>query len=203
MFLKIIYNEYTTSMKPKNRVHCIGAGKSKILFADKKAADRYMQFNADEVRHQSGYAPTRSYECELCGGWHVTSAYDETKPFLQEELIRDYINKPVEHVPSVKTETSISETVVTEGSRKDQMNKKQEKYREQISHMNNEQARTFLVRQMINLKEQLHILNYTSSDMTEEKNEILQEINALRDFIKKFELKIETEVVEHRPGFRK
>lgn len=44
-----------------------------MLFPTEKRADNFIRFNADEIMEETGKAPVRSYYCELCGGWHVTS----------------------------------------------------------------------------------------------------------------------------------
>jgi len=61
-------------MKPiKNRVHCSGCNRSKMLFNSKEEALRFIEFNASEIQDKNGYAPIRAYYCAFCGGWHVTS----------------------------------------------------------------------------------------------------------------------------------
>lgn len=61
-------------MKPsKNRVHCSGCNRSKMLFNSKEEALRFIEFNASEIKEQNGYAPYRVYFCVFCGGWHVSS----------------------------------------------------------------------------------------------------------------------------------
>lgn len=61
-------------MKPtKNRVFCYDCNRPKMLFKTEKQAMNFIKFNADEIREETGYAPTRAYFCEACGGWHVTS----------------------------------------------------------------------------------------------------------------------------------
>ena len=61
-------------MKPtKNRVHCAACGKPKMLFETQDKADNFIKHNGDEILEETGKTPTRSYYCELCGGFHVTS----------------------------------------------------------------------------------------------------------------------------------
>lgn len=57
----------------KHRVFCPCAGKMKLLFETREKAQRYISFNADTIREQTGYSPSRTYFCRGCGGWHVTS----------------------------------------------------------------------------------------------------------------------------------
>jgi len=44
-----------------------------MLFPSKKKADNFMEYNNEEILEETGKAPVRSYFCELCGGYHVTS----------------------------------------------------------------------------------------------------------------------------------
>lgn len=61
-------------MKPtKNRIYCYGCKKPKMLFPSKDKADNFMTFNSDVILEETGKAPVRSYFCEVCGGYHVTS----------------------------------------------------------------------------------------------------------------------------------
>jgi hypothetical protein len=61
-------------MKPnKNRVFCRGCGRHKILFESSSKAEKFIHFNAEEIRDENGKAPVRCYYCEMCGGYHVTS----------------------------------------------------------------------------------------------------------------------------------
>lgn len=61
-------------MKPtKNRVYCYGSQRSKMLFESKAKADNFIAYNSEGIMEENGKAPVRSYYCELCGGYHVTS----------------------------------------------------------------------------------------------------------------------------------
>lgn len=61
-------------MRPKrNRIYCNNCRGIKMLFPTEKKADNFIRFNADEMIKEIGKAPVRSYYCESCGGWHVTS----------------------------------------------------------------------------------------------------------------------------------
>lgn len=67
-------------MKPRrNQVFCIGCKHQKMLFESKSKADNFIKFNSEEIETQTGKAPTRSYYCSFCGGWHVTSIAEEGK----------------------------------------------------------------------------------------------------------------------------
>ncbi|MFC4666574.1 hypothetical protein [Falsiporphyromonas endometrii] len=70
--------KYVTSYKlafnpVRHSVYCRDASKCKLLFKSKKKADAYIRFNYEAIKEENGYAPIRSYYCECCGGWHVTS----------------------------------------------------------------------------------------------------------------------------------
>ncbi len=61
-------------MKPtKNRMYCVACQRPKMHFESKKKADNFIKFNAAEMISEGLKAPVRSYYCQLCGAWHVTS----------------------------------------------------------------------------------------------------------------------------------
>ena len=61
-------------MKPiKNHIYCIGCRKSKMLFETQAKADNFIKYNSEGIKEENGKAPVRSYYCEFCGGYHVTS----------------------------------------------------------------------------------------------------------------------------------
>lgn len=67
-------------MKPtKNQVFCIGCKHHKMLFESQSKADNFIKFNGDEIAEQTGKAPSRSYYCSFCCGWHITSIVDTDK----------------------------------------------------------------------------------------------------------------------------
>ena len=66
-------------MKPiKNQIFCVACGRPKMLFETKAKADNFIKFNSSEIMEESGKAPIRSYYCEICGGYHVTSNNSKT-----------------------------------------------------------------------------------------------------------------------------
>ena len=66
-------------MKPtKNQIFCVACGRPKMLFETKTKADNFIKFNSNEMMEESGKAPIRSYYCEICGGYHVTSNNSKT-----------------------------------------------------------------------------------------------------------------------------
>jgi len=44
-----------------------------MLFESKAKADNFIAYNSEGIMEENGKAPVRSYYCELCGGYHVTS----------------------------------------------------------------------------------------------------------------------------------
>ena len=44
-----------------------------MLFESKAKADNFIAYNSEGMLEENGKAPVRSYYCELCGGYHVTS----------------------------------------------------------------------------------------------------------------------------------
>ena len=73
-------------MKPtNNRIFCIGCRRPKMFFATQAKADNFIRFNREEIVALTGKAPTRSYYCSFCCGWHVTSVADEVKAKADDE----------------------------------------------------------------------------------------------------------------------
>ena len=67
-------------MKPtKNRVFCYGCHRPKMLFETQQKADNFIHYNTDAILEKKRKAPVRSYYCEICNGWHVTSNPSEDK----------------------------------------------------------------------------------------------------------------------------
>ena len=61
-------------MKPiSNRIYCLGCNHTKILFETEAKANNFIRFNSEEIFNATGKAPTRSYYCTFCCGWHVSS----------------------------------------------------------------------------------------------------------------------------------
>ena len=61
-------------MKPtRNNVFCNGCQRSKMLFETKAKADKFIMYNSEGILEENGKAPVRSYYCEFCCGYHVTS----------------------------------------------------------------------------------------------------------------------------------
>ena len=44
-----------------------------MLFKTEAEALRFIQYNSEAIKTESGTAPVRAYYCESCCGWHVTS----------------------------------------------------------------------------------------------------------------------------------
>ena len=72
-------------MKPtRNRVYCPDYKGTKMLFATEVKANNFIRFNADEILEETGKAPIRSYYCEMCAGWHITSNPSQ-KYFIEKQ----------------------------------------------------------------------------------------------------------------------
>ncbi|MCM1489777.1 MAG: hypothetical protein NC095_02980 [Muribaculum sp.] len=56
-------------MKPsKNSYYCVDCKRSKMLFPSKAKAERFMEYNSDEIYEETGHRPVRAYFCIACGG---------------------------------------------------------------------------------------------------------------------------------------
>nr|MBC7614365.1 hypothetical protein [Pseudopedobacter sp.] len=83
-------------MKPtKNRVFCKDCGRVKMLFETEKKAAHFIAFNQEEITMESGIAPQRSYFCQFCGGWHLTSIKEKIGQTKNEKLLEDYLQQKV------------------------------------------------------------------------------------------------------------
>lgn len=61
-------------MKPtKNYYPCGQCNRRKIRFGTQSEAQRFIDYNSEEIREKNGYAPTRTYYCSECHCWHLTS----------------------------------------------------------------------------------------------------------------------------------
>ena len=99
-------------MKPiKNHSFCIGSKKKKMLVQSKSKADNFIKFNSEEIENQSGKAPTRSYYCSFCGGWHVTSI-SENKKGLERDKRDEMLWKKIEGKGNIKEEEQIKNEVI-------------------------------------------------------------------------------------------
>ncbi len=86
-------------MKPtKNVVFCIGCQRPKMLFESQSKADNFMKYNSDAILEENGKAPVRSYYCEFCCGYHVTSdpslthgqELNKRDKSLQDKLVNNF-----------------------------------------------------------------------------------------------------------------
>ncbi len=64
-------------MKPKHRVYCPAAMRSKMVFETEQKAMLHIRYNAAD--YHAKYIPVRAYFCTACGGWHLThrTAWEE------------------------------------------------------------------------------------------------------------------------------
>ncbi len=64
----------TKPIKPsKSLVYCYACKRRKMLFREQSEADNFIKYNHGGILEENGKAPVRSYYCELCCGYHVTS----------------------------------------------------------------------------------------------------------------------------------
>lgn len=63
----------STKRPDKNRVYCPDCGSVKMLFATRREAELFMEYNNEAIAEENGYAPIRAYYCPACRGWHITS----------------------------------------------------------------------------------------------------------------------------------
>lgn len=62
------------TIKPsKSLVYCYACKRRKMLFGEMSEADNFIKYNHGGILEEYGKAPVRSYYCELCCGYHVTS----------------------------------------------------------------------------------------------------------------------------------
>lgn len=102
MFI-ITYLSRRKNMKPtKNQIFCIGCKHKKMLFESKAKADNFIKFNSEEIESQSGKAPSRSYYCSFCAGWHVTSISEEGKGVARDKRDEELWKKIKENNTSEK-----------------------------------------------------------------------------------------------------
>ena len=86
-------------MKPqKNRIYCRECNRPKMLFETEKKAENFIKFNAEEIKSTNGRAPVRTYFCEFCGGWHVTSRPHERKGPTKTEKVISLYNKEKQRI---------------------------------------------------------------------------------------------------------
>lgn len=78
-------------MRPtKHFQFCPQCGRSKIKFRTANEANLFIDYNSDEIREESGYAPVRTYYCKMCGGWHTTSSPYTFHPVEKNHSMRRY-----------------------------------------------------------------------------------------------------------------
>lgn len=98
-------------MKPtKNRVYCPDSGRQKMLFETEKKAYRFIEFNADEIASENGYAPNRAYFCIACAGWHITS---------RRQMSADYVPLTERVIEAYEQEKSFKESLKEEQLQKE------------------------------------------------------------------------------------
>ena len=77
------------SKPTKNRVMCPECFKAKMLFETQKQADNFIKWNGEDIDTHGGVL--RSYYCQSCGGWHISSKpYKPVYEHNTENLIERY-----------------------------------------------------------------------------------------------------------------
>lgn len=114
-------------MKPtKNKHFCSGCGRYKMLFESEAKANNFIKFNGNEILEETGKAPVRSYYCEFCGGYHVTSKESPEEGELLDNRDRrimskvDLISKSKQnykqYFPEISKKTGHARTLIIEGN---------------------------------------------------------------------------------------
>ena len=85
-------------MKPKIRYFCVACQRPKMLFETQEEADRFIAYNRGDILRGRRKAPVRSYYCEICGGWHVTSnpsKEDAKRLDVRDKALAEEVDKKV------------------------------------------------------------------------------------------------------------
>lgn len=85
-------------MKPKIRYFCVACQRPKMLFETQEEADRFIAYNKGDMLRGRRKAPVRSYYCEICSGWHVTSnpSKEDAKRWdVKDKVLADELNKRI------------------------------------------------------------------------------------------------------------
>lgn len=98
-------------MKPKIRYFCVACQRPKMLFETQEEADRFIAYNRGEMLRGRRKAPVRSYYCEICGGWHVTSnpsKEDAKRLDVKDKALAEEVDKRVK----AKLEPKTTEVII-------------------------------------------------------------------------------------------
>ena len=89
----------------------MACGRPKMLFETKAKADNFIKFNSSEIMEESGKAPIRSYYCEICGGYHVTSNNSKTHAEwldIRDKVLAEEVDRRVK--ANLKTKSNQKQT---------------------------------------------------------------------------------------------
>ena len=89
----------------------MACGRPKMLFETKAKADNFIKFNSSEMMEESGKAPIRSYYCEICGGYHVTSNNSKTHAEwldIRDKVLAEEVDRRVK--ANLKTKSNQKQT---------------------------------------------------------------------------------------------
>ena len=79
-----------------------------MLFETEKKANTFLNFNADLIEEKCGKRPIRSYFCQSCCGWHVTSQEEKANKVSRTDKIINFYHK-MELLESQRFEENIIE----------------------------------------------------------------------------------------------
>ncbi|GAB4457699.1 MAG: hypothetical protein Fur0028_12130 [Bacteroidales bacterium] len=133
-----------------------------MLFETERKAYNFISFNQEEIEMETGVAPKRSYFCQFCGGWHVTSIKEEIGVSKNEKLLENYLKEKSE-----KKEKIVSKNDKVNYDEK--RNKIMLELQNQIKEMDNSQMEIFFSEKIDLLKKEIENLNSTNNNIEKEK----------------------------------
>jgi hypothetical protein len=101
-------------MRPtKNRRFCPDCGRAKMFFETEDAAKRFIEYNSDDIEKEHGFKPIRSYYCDCCCGWHVTSKdYVNFTKSPHRRYVDRYIEQTKKHVHTPSSILDIAKRLI-------------------------------------------------------------------------------------------
>ena len=184
-------------MKPtKNRVFCRDCERTKMLFETEKKAENFIVFNQEEIKEESGIAPQRSYFCQFCGGWHVTSIKEKIGISKNEKLFEDYLKEKAEQIKrkelaaEVKKKEKVEQIKIASEQiiirKEEKQNEIKLKFENEIKLLDVNQVVDFfsekiesLLKEIKHLKERKHLSSLNSIVEKEKLAELHEELQVL------------------------
>jgi hypothetical protein len=166
-------------MKPiKNRFFCKDCGKIKMLFDTEKKAYTFIKFNSNEIENEMGYKPERSYFCEYCGGWHVTSKKENLTFKSKTEKVLDLYEQEKEKKILEKEKRALLQT-----EKQEKLKEKFEIIEKCISILERTEKDTGYYREKLNQAlQELELaknIGWSSREMVKKRNRIEEVLNRL------------------------